>query len=132
MAQKNHIKRFLLDNLSHHKKDIINTAVQRFGLSRQAILKHMQILIKEKQVIAQGRTKDRIYKLSPKVNFTKEVKIDNNIDVAIIIKKNIMPHLTILSDNIYEIVYFSMNAILSNIKDHSKATKSYFKLFFKS
>ena len=129
MAQKRHIKRFLLDNLSHHKKDIINTAVQRFGLSRQAILKHMQTLIKDNQVIAQGRTKDRIYQLSPRVNFTKEVKIDNNIDVSELIKTNIIPHLNTLSDNICEIVYFSMNAIMSNVKDHSKATKSYFKLF---
>ena len=87
MAQKNHIKRFLLDNLSHHKKDIINTAVQRFGLSPASYIETYANIDKGKQVIAQGRTKDRIYQLSPKVNFTKEVKIDNNINVAKLIKK---------------------------------------------
>ena len=55
MNYSNQIKKFILDNISNHQKDIIYTAVQRFGVSRQAVLKHMHSLINDKQVIAHGK-----------------------------------------------------------------------------
>ena len=68
MAQKNHIKRFLLDNLSHHKKlyhKYCRTKI--WTLPASYIETYAKIyMIKEKQVIAQGRTKDRIYTIVSK------------------------------------------------------------------
>lgn len=129
MPQKRDIKKFILDNITNHRKDIIHTAIKKFGLSRQAILKHMHVLIKEKQVAVHGKTRDRIYKLRPKVNFTKEISVDANYNVPELLKLFVMPHLSLLPNNICEIVHFSMNAIMNNIKDHSDATKFYYKLF---
>ena len=74
MDTSSQIKNFILDNLSKHKKDIINTSIQKFGISRQAMLKHMRTLIEEKEVIAHGKTKDRYYEHRPKINFNKEIK----------------------------------------------------------
>ena len=78
MKSSEQIKKFILDNLTHHHRDIIQTAIQKFGISRQAALKHMNFLIDQKQVIAYGKTRDRFYELKPYVNFSKSIDIDSN------------------------------------------------------
>ena len=76
MKSSDQIKKFILDNLTLHQRDIIHTAIQKFGLSRQAVLKHMNTLIAEKQVVAHGKTRDRFYELRPQVNFSKIIDIN--------------------------------------------------------
>ena len=71
MNSHNKIKQFILNNISLHQKDIIYTAINQFGVSRQAVLKHMNALIEDNKVMAYGKTRDRRYKLIPQVNFNK-------------------------------------------------------------
>jgi len=130
MNSSSQIKKFILDNLTRHQKDIIYAAVQRFGVSRQAVLKHMHALIADKQVIAHGKTRDRFYELRPQVNFNKTFEINNDFSTEELIKKSIVPNLRSLKDNIREIILFSMAAILNNCVEHSKSSKLYFKLYF--
>ena len=75
MRSSDQIKNFILDNLTLHQRDIIQTAISKFGISRQAVLKHMHSLIAEKQVVAHGKTRDRFYELKPQVNFNKTIVI---------------------------------------------------------
>ena len=124
------IKKFILDNLSSHERDIIHTTIKRFGLSRQGVLKHMHSLIDQKQIVAHGKTRDRFYELIPQVNYTKTINLDDGISSEEIIKNNIIPHIALLPKNIREIIQFTFGALISNIVDHSKASKFYFKLYF--
>ena len=50
MNSSEKIKNFILDNLSSHQRDIIQEAITRFGISRQAVHKHMNRLIDDKMV----------------------------------------------------------------------------------
>ena len=129
MKSSDQIKKFILDNLTLHQRDIIQTAIQRFGVSRQAVLKHMHTLIAEKQVVAYGKTRDRFYELRPQVNFSKTIDIDTDFSPEAILKKQILPHFSYLSTNLHEICEFSIEAILNNIVDHADATKLYYKLY---
>jgi hypothetical protein len=130
MNSSSKIKDFILDNITLHQKDIILTAIQRFGVSRQAVLKHMHTLIEDNQVLAHGKTRDRTYELMPQVNLIKTIKIDEYSSSEKIFKDNVIPHLTFLSNNIRKIIQFSMAALINNILDHANATKLYFKLYF--
>ena len=128
MRTSGQIKKFILDNLTFHKKDIIQASINRFGISRQAMHKHMKSLIDDKKVIAIGNTKGRYYKLNPSVNFTKNFPITNDIS-AFIILNSILPNMTFLRNNIFEIFEFSIGALLNNVFDHSNANSIYFKLY---
>jgi len=99
MKSSDQIKKFILDNLTLHQRDIIHTAIQRFGVSRQAVLKHMHTLIAEKQVVAYGKTRDRFYELRPQVNFSKTIDIDTDFSPEVILEKQILPHFSSLSTN---------------------------------
>jgi len=129
MRTSNQIKKFILDNLKIHKKDIIQTSINHFGISRQAMHKHMKSLIEDKKVVAFGNTKGRYYKLNPSVNYTKNFELTNEISTEIILKENILPNIKSLKDNIFEIFEFSIGALLNNVVDHANANKIYFKLY---
>jgi len=129
MKSSDQIKKFILDNLTLHQRDIIHTAIRRFGISRQAILKHMHTLIAEKQVLAYGKTRDRYYELRPLVNFSKTIDIDTDFSPEAILKKQMLSHISFLPKNIHEICEFSIAAILNNIADHADATNLYYKLY---
>ena len=129
MKSSEQIKKFILDNLTHHHRDIIQAAIQKFGISRQAALKHMNFLIDQKQVIAHGKTRDRFYELKPYVNFSKTIVVDSNFLIDQVLRKQILPHFSSLPKNIHEICEFSISAILQNIIDHANATKLYYKIF---
>lgn len=129
MNSSGKIKKFILENLNRHQKDIIFTTIQRFGISRQAILKHMHTLINEKQIVAYGKTRDRYYELRPQVNFYKSIELEDGYDPKHTIDNYILNHISSLKTNIIEIIRFSMDALINNILDHSKATKFYFKIY---
>ncbi len=123
------IKQFILTNISLHQKDIIYTAINQFGISRQAVLKHMNQLIDDNKVKASGKTRDRRYKLIPQVNFNKTIPIKSDYTSYEGIQKNILIHLESLSKNLFQICEYSIEALVSNIVDHANASSIYVKLF---
>ena len=129
MNSSKKIKKFILDNLSQHQRDIIQEAIVKFGISRQAVHRHMNSLIVEKKVAAFGNTKGRYYELMPTVNFNKTINIASSKGPNHLLKKIILPHLKSLSKNIYEIFEFSISALINNVYDHANASKLYFKIF---
>ncbi len=129
MNSSEQIKTFILDNLSSHQRDIIQEAITRFGISRQAVHKHMNRLIDNKMVIAHGTTRGRYYKLNPLVNFTKAINIDENYSTEKFLNKNILPHFSTLAKNVFEIFNFSSRALISNVIYHSMASKFYIKIY---
>ena len=129
MSSSDKIKNFILDNLSNHQKDIIQTAISRFGVSRQAVHKHMNSLIDDSKVLAHGTTKGRYYELVPTVNFSKSFVIDQSSSDLELVKKHIIPHFKPLPKNIYEIFEFSAFVLISNVIEHSSATKIFCKIY---
>ena len=129
MHSSEQIKDFILENLTRHQKDIIKASIRKFGLSRQAILKHMHTLISEDRVVAHGKTRDRFYELIPLVNYSQTIDVNSSFSPDKILKKQILPNLESVPLNVYEICEFSIMALLANTLDHSQATKLNYKLY---
>lgn len=129
MSSSDQIKQFILENISSHQRDIIKAAIHKFGISRQAILKHMNTLISEKRVVAHGKTRDRFYEVMPQVNFSKSVDISNVLSPSKILEQQILPNFKSLPKNIYEICEFAVMALFTNTIDHSKATRLNYKIY---
>jgi predicted transcriptional regulator len=54
------IRQFILTNLEEHPNDVATLTAQMFGISRQAVSKHIQRLVEQKAIAAEGSTKSRI------------------------------------------------------------------------
>ncbi|MFO0960977.1 MAG: hypothetical protein U0800_26650 [Isosphaeraceae bacterium] len=62
-SQSDRIREFLLDHVGAHPRDISQRAAQEFGVTRQAINRHLKLLIKAGAIEAQGATNRRVYSL---------------------------------------------------------------------
>ena len=129
MNSSGKIKQFILNNISFHQKDIIYTAINQFGISRQAVLKHMNALIDDNKVMAYGKTRDRRYKLIPQVNYNKTILINSEFILQDVVQENFLLHLESLPKNIFQICEYSIEALVNNILEHSHASNLYVKLF---
>ena len=129
MIHQNKIKKFILDNLSSHEKNIVHAAINKFGVSRQAVHRHIINLIKENKIVAYGNTKGRHYELMPQANYSKKISLRDLGGSRQFLDDFILPHIELLPKNIYEIFEYSAGSLINNILDHAEATSVYFKIF---
>ncbi len=117
--KKNKIRDFIIDNVSDHPKDIVNLTAQSFGISKQAIYRHFNILIKLGVLEAEDKTKSRKYTLKPLVNKYFKFIINKNLAEDQIWRLNISNFLKSFSPNIIDICHHGFTEILNNAIDHS-------------
>ena len=117
--QQSPVRRYILNNLTQHQKDIVRAAVRKFGLSRQAVLRHMKVLILDGRVEAHGKTRDRYYVLKPLVNKLFEFQITPDLSEDVVGRNHIYPHLKNFSENVREICEYGFSQIMNNVIAHS-------------
>ena len=123
------VRRYIINNLSNHQKDIIKMVVRKFGLSRQAALRHMYVLVTDGKVTVNGKTKDRIYQLKPLVKKTFSFPITSNLTEDKLFNQTINPQLENLEKNILEICEFGFSEIMNNVLSYSESENC--KIYFK-
>ena len=65
------LRSFILENVEAHPSDIAKIAADKFGISRQAINKHLRNLVNEKTLIEAGSTRNKSFKLCPQLEWTE-------------------------------------------------------------
>lgn len=59
------IRKFIINNVEAYANNIVALTADQFDISRQAVNAHIKRLIEQKSIIAEGNTRNRIYKLHP-------------------------------------------------------------------
>jgi hypothetical protein len=59
------IRVFILQNITRHQKNTIAMAAEKFGLTRQTVLKYLQKLADENLLVIKGTPRAPIYELKP-------------------------------------------------------------------
>ncbi len=57
------IRQFILDTVQEHPGDLVNVTKQAFGISGQAVLKHIHRLVEENLLTVAGTPRQRRYAL---------------------------------------------------------------------
>jgi DNA-binding Lrp family transcriptional regulator len=116
------VRQFILENVEEHPKDIVTFTAEALGISRQAVNKHIQHLIEQEVLIAEGATRDRRYSLRPmatkKFNYYLEGLRE---DVAW--RNDIAPMFSYLPENVRRIWQYGFTEMLNNAIDHSSGTR---------
>ncbi len=113
------IRKFILDNIEHHPKDIATLTAHTFDISRQAVNKHIQRLVAQKALCVQGTTRNRHYLLQPLVQWEQMYPLDRNVEEDVIWRKDISHLLGELPNNLIDIWHYGFTEILNNAVDHS-------------
>ncbi len=113
------IRQFILDNAEHHPKDIVKLAARNFGISRQAISKHVKRLVEQKALLVRGATRNRHYILHPLVQWEHIYALDGKLEEDVVWRNDIAPLLGELPNNAMDIWHYGFTEILNNAIDHS-------------
>ncbi len=58
------VRRYILENIDSNPQNIVRSAAFQFGISRQAVNKHLSRLVKDGLLTARGTTRNRTYSLT--------------------------------------------------------------------
>jgi len=113
------IRRFILENIEEHPKDIVKVTSDKFDISRQAVNKHIQILIKQQAISVNGKRKGRVYLLYPIKQLEKKYALDGKIQEDVVWRNDVAFLLKELPRNAVDIWSYCFTEIFNNAIDHS-------------
>jgi hypothetical protein len=113
------IRQFILENIEKHPTDIVQVASKKFDVSRQAVNKHIQFLVKQQAVSIIGTTKSRRYGLCPLKQLEKTYLLDINLQEDVIWRDDVKILLNEFPDNVVDIWSYCFTEIFNNAIDHS-------------
>lgn len=113
------IRCYILNHVKDHATNISKVAAEHFGVSRQAINKHLQRLAHEGAIREKGKTRNRSYELAPLMEWAKTYQILPELEEHIVWQKEISPILGEQPENVKDIWQYGFTEIFNNAKDHS-------------
>lgn len=113
------IRQFILENIEDHPKDIVNVSTKKFNISRQAINKHIRVLVRQQAISIHGTTKSRRYSLRPIKNMEKIYTLSSDLEEDVIWRKDVLPLLNEFPDNVIKIWNYCFTEMFNNAIDHS-------------
>jgi len=116
------IRRFILEHVEAHPREVAALAAQKFDISRQAINKHLQRLAKEGALTETGKTRNRVYALRPLTDWQEEFDIGPDLEEHLAWQDKVSPALGPLSENVLDIWQYAFTEMVNNARDHSGGT----------
>lgn len=113
------IKKFILENIPKHPKEVVAVATEEFGITRQAINRYIRELINEGKIIAEGKTKQRIYKLRLLVDERLDFKLEG-LQEHIVWRDYIFSFVSDYPENVIDLWHYGCTEMINNAIDHSE------------
>lgn len=113
------IRRFILEHVEKHPSDISKVTAEHFGITRQAVSKHVQRLTAEQALAETGKTRNRAYKLCPLSEWAKGYPITKDLAEDVVWRNDIAPILGKMPENVIEIWHYGFTEMFNNAIDHS-------------
>ena len=115
------IRRYILDNVDKNPAGIAIITGKKFGISRQAIYKHLKKLIDGKALVAKGNTRNRTYQLHPLIEWVEHYELNKELAEDIIWRNDIVPRIGNMPENVIDIWRYGFTEMFNNAIDHSGA-----------
>lgn len=118
-ARGEDVRRFILDHVGKHPHDICRVTAERFGITRQAVNRHLQKLTSEHALEDSGKTRSRTYKLSPQLEWRGRYEITPELAEDQIWSRDVRPTLGMMPENVMDIWHYGFTEMFNNAMDHS-------------
>ena len=124
-ARGEDVRRYIIENVEKYPASIARAAAEKFGITRQAVSKHLRRLTEEKTLIETGNTRARSYKLAPLVEWRGTYDLGGSPATAedVIWTNDVRPALGQLPDNVSNIWHHGFTEMFNNALDHSEGTR---------
>lgn len=115
------VRKFIIESLAEHPRDIVRVTAERFGCTRQAVHKHLQRLIADGSVTDGGQTRNKTYQLAPLVKWKKRYELASGLAEDVVWRADIAELLGKLPENVLGIWHYGFTEMFNNVIDHSGA-----------
>ena len=113
------IRQFIVDHVAGHPTSIVALTSEEYEISRQAVNYHIKRLIGQNSLVAEGNTRNRIYKLHPEIS-TSKLLLLGELEEDFVWRDFVKPNLGLLPDNVIDIWSYGFTEMLNNAIDHSQ------------
>lgn len=120
-ARGEKVRRFILEQVAEHPRDIAKLTAEHFGITRQAVNKHLMNLVNEGALLAEGNTRQTTYRLCPLATWWRSYKREPGLAEDVVWREDIAPRLGQLPENVMNIWHIGFTEMFNNAIDHSAA-----------
>ena len=113
------IRKYILNNVGKYPIDVTRVTAEKFDISRQAVNKHMKRLVEEESLTVHGKTKNRVYKLRPLLDWSETFSITSKLAEDVIWRDKVEPRMGKMPDNVNDIWHYGFTEMFNNAIDHS-------------
>lgn len=117
------VRHYILSQVERHPDKVVQMAMEKFGISRQAVNRHVQNLIRQGALVGKGSTRGRTYHLAPIEHWTGEYALSRDLAEDRVWREDVAPRLGELPDNVSEIWQYGFTEMFNNAIDHSGGTR---------
>ena len=114
------IKTFIIEQVSSHKNDIVTFTMKHLGISKPTAAKFLNQLVSEGIIEMKRKGRYPDYSLITKKYFFT-YKLKDKLEEHVIFRKDILPLLSGLQENVQRIVQYCFTEMVNNVIDHSNA-----------
>ena len=112
------IRNFIIQNVNRFPSDIAKRTSIEFSISRQAVNQHLNKLIDEEVLDAEGVTMNRTYRLRF-IGWQKRYPIDSQLAEDVVWRNDIEVLLDDVLENVLDIWHYGFTEMFNNAIDHS-------------
>lgn len=116
------MQEFIIFNVKDHPSDIGRIAMEKFGLSRVAVVSRLRSLLKAGILTAEGNTKARRYALAVMSTNRKTIQLTPLTSEDQVWMDEVRPHLSEVKENVLNICAHGVTEMFNNVIDHSEST----------
>ncbi len=117
------VRRYILENIDSNPQNIVRSAAFQFGISRQAVNKHLSRLVKDGLLTARGTTRNRQYSLAILDERLIDVPLTDETAEDIVWRTEVAPLLSDVPKTAFDIWHYGFTEMLNNAIDHSSGTR---------
>lgn len=116
------IRRYIAERIDSDSQEVVRETACKFGISRQAVNKHLRRLVTDGHLTLQGNTRSRRYSLNIVERQTVALKLGTQADENQVWRQQVEPLFPDLPKNAMDIWAYSFQEMLNNAIDHSAGT----------
>lgn len=118
------MRHYILEHIEKHPSDITKMAAQHFSISRQAVNKHLQKLVRQQCLTPDsGHGRNRSYRLATLVEWRHVYAVSPDLAEDVAWSKDISLVLGELPENVLDIWSYAFTEMFNNALSHSGGTE---------
>ena len=118
------VRRFIIENLEAHPRDISRHAAKQFKITRQAVHEHLRRMFHDGTILREGRTQNCTYKLAPVTIWRKIYAFTPELSEEQVWVQDVLPQLGSIPDNVARIWGYGFTEMFNNARDHSQGSSA--------